>query len=57
MLRESFLIGFDRNAVVSLNITFTVVANVVSDKRLSLSERRRIDLRVDGRLLSETKRK
>lgn len=54
IFRESVLLGFDRKAVVSLNITFTVAANVVSDRRRSLNERRRIDLRLVGRLLSET---
>ncbi len=55
IFRESVLIGLDLRAVVSLNITFTVAANVVSERRLSLNERRRIDLRLDGRLLSGNK--
>lgn len=53
IFRESVLIGLDLKAVVSLNITFTVAASVVSERRLSLKERRRIDLRLVGRLLSE----
>lgn len=51
------MIGLDRRAVVSLNITFTDAANVVSERRLSLNERRKIDLRLEGRLLSEKIRK
>lgn len=52
MLRESVLLGLDLNAVVSLKMTLTVAASVVSERRLSLNERRSIDLRLDGRLLS-----
>lgn len=52
MLRESVLLGLDLNAVVSLKMTLTVAASVVSERRLSLKERRSIDLRLDGRLLS-----
>lgn len=52
MLRESVLLGLVLNAVVSLKITLAVAASVVSEERLSLNDRRSIDFRLDGRLLS-----
>lgn len=57
IFRESVLLGLHRRAVVSLNMTLTVAANVVSERRLSLNERRRIDLRLVGRLLSAKRKK